>query len=73
MFTAEELGDCKPRQLLHGERAMTMDGSIIQELFMQRLPKMGFKDLPSISRAAYRKCGEGGKAIFQKSRGAKLT
>ena len=44
MFTAEKLGDQKPTQLLHqmqqllDEKVGTTDGSIIRELFMQRLP-----------------------------------
>ena len=41
-FTAEHLGDWKPTQLLRpmqqllGEKAMTMDGSLIKELFMEQ-------------------------------------
>ena len=44
LLTAEELGDRKPTQLLRrmhqllGEKMQTTDGSIIKELFMQRLP-----------------------------------
>lgn len=45
LFTAEELGDRKPTQLLRrmqlllGDKAGTTDGSIIKELFMQRMPQ----------------------------------
>ena len=45
LFTAEELGDRKPMQLLRRmqllmeDKAGTTDGSIIKELFMQRLPQ----------------------------------
>ena len=44
LFTAEDLGDRKPMQLLHrmqqllAEKAVTTDGSLIKELFMQQLP-----------------------------------
>ena len=44
LLTAEELGDRKPTQLLRrmqqllGEKMPTTDGSIVKELFMQRLP-----------------------------------
>lgn len=44
LFTAEELGDRKPTQLLHrmqqllGDRPITTDESFLRELFLQRLP-----------------------------------
>ena len=55
LFTAEELGDRKPTQLLRrmqlllGDKAGTTDGSIIKELFMQRMPQNVRMVLASVS------------------------
>ena len=43
LFSAEELGDCKPTQLLHRLKQLAddtsgADGVFLQELFLQRLP-----------------------------------
>ncbi len=45
LFTAEELGDRKPTQLLHlmqqlvGDRPSGFDSSFLHELFLQQLPQ----------------------------------
>lgn len=44
LFTTEQLGDRKPSQLLHhmqqllGDKAATLDNSVMKELFLQRIP-----------------------------------